>query len=316
MRTTTLGSTRISVTEICFGASPIGSIPGLYSHPVDEDRGIATVEAVLRSPIRFIDTSNGYGPNGESERRIGAALARAGGLPADVVIASKVDPAPGDPDFSGDRVRRSLEESLERLGIDRIPLLHLHDAERIPFEEGIAAGGPMRALVEMKERGLVDAIGIASGPVPLIRRYIDTGEFDVVLSHNRFTLLDRSAEGLYRVARERRIGVLNAAPYGGGILSQGAEAVPRYAYGQGSEAAVDAARAMEAACARHDVPIGAAALQFSLRSDLVDSTVVGMSSPARLAETEALAAVAIPEALWAELESLLPDPGVWLDPAE
>lgn len=316
MKTTTLGSTGISVTEICFGASPIGSIPGLYSHPVDEDRGIATVEAVLASPIRFIDTSNGYGPNGESERRIGEALRRAGGKPDDVVIASKVDPATGDPDFSGDRVRASLEESLERLGIDRIPLLHLHDAERISFEEGVAADGPLRALVDLKARGLVDAIGVASGPVPLIRRYVDTGEFDVVLSHNRFTLLDRSAEALYRLCRERGIGVLNAAPYGGGILSQGADAVPRYAYGQGGGAAVEAARAMEAACARHGVPIAAAALQFSLRSDLVDSTVVGMSSPARLQETEALAAVAVPDALWAELESLLPDPATWLDPVE
>lgn len=314
MRTRTLGSTGITVTELCFGASPIGSIPGLYAHPVDEDRGVATVEAVLASPIRFIDTSNGYGPNGESERRIGAALARAGGLPGDVVVATKVDPAPGDPDFSGDRVRRSLEESLERLGIDRVPLLHLHDAERIPFEAGVAADGPLRALVDLKARGLVDAIGIASGPVALMQRYLDTGELDVVLSHNRFTLLDRSAEALFRAARDRGIGVLNAAPYGGGILSQGADAVPRYAYGQGSAAQVTAARAMEAACGRHDVPLAAAALQSSLRSDLVDSTVVGMSSPERLAETEALAAVAIPDALWDELEALLPERSAWLDP--
>ncbi|GAA2753867.1 aldo/keto reductase [Amnibacterium kyonggiense] len=314
MRTTQLGSTGITVTELCFGASPIGSLPGLYSHPVDEDRGVATVEAVLRSPIRFIDTSNGYGTAGESERRIGAALRRPGGKPDDVVIASKVDPAPGDPDFSGDRVRRSFEESLERLGLDRLPLLHLHDAERIPFEEGVAPGGPLRALVDLKERGLVDAIGVASGPVPLIEQYLATGEFDVVLSHNRYTLLDRSAEAMYRSARERGIGVLNAAPYGGGILSQGPDAVPRYAYGQGSAAQVDAARAMAAACARHDVPLGAVALQFSLRSDLVDSTVVGMSSPSRLEETEALAATAVPDELWAELEALLPAAEHWLDP--
>ena len=315
MDTRTLGSTGIVVTELCFGASPIGSMPGLYGHPVDEDRGVATVEAVLRSPIRFLDTSNGYGTDGESEKRIGAAIARVG-LPADVVIATKVDPATGSADFSGDRVRRSFEESLERLGLDRVPLLHLHDPERISFEEGVAPDGPLRALVDLKERGLVDAIGVAGGPVGLLRRYLDTGAFDVVLSHNRFTLLDRSAESLFRVAREQGIGVLNAAPYGGGILSRGVEAVPRYAYGLGGADVIEAARAMEAACARYDVPLGAAALQFSLRSDLVDSTVVGMSSPERLAETEALAAFAVPDALWTELEELLPAPTSWLDARE
>ena len=314
MRTTALGGTGITVTELCFGASPIGSLPGLYEHPVDEDRGVETVEAVLSSAIRFIDTSNGYGLAGESELRIGRAIARTG-LPDDVVIATKVDPATGDPDFSGDRVRRSLEESLERLGLDRVPLLHLHDPERIPFEQGIAPDGPLRALVELKERGLVDAIGVAGGPVPLLTQYLDTGEFDVVLSHNRFTLLDRSAEALFRTARDRGLGVLNAAPYGGGILSRGPAAVPRYAYGQGGRTAVEAAGAMEAACARAGVPLGAAALQFSLRSDLVDSTVVGMSSPARLAETEVLAATDVPDALWAELETLLPAASTWLDPA-
>lgn len=315
MRTTTLGSTGITVTELCFGASPIGSLPGLYSHAVDEDRGVATVEAVLDSPIRFLDTSNGYGTAGESETRIGMAL-KQHGLPDDVVIATKVDPATGSEDFSGDRVRRSFEESLERLGLDRVPLLHLHDPERITFEQGVAADGPLRALVELKERGLVDAIGVAGGPVGLLRRYLDTGEFDVVLSHNRFTLLDRSAEPLFRVARERGLGVLNAAPYGGGILSQGSAAVPRYAYGLGSKATVEAARAMEEACARYDVPIAAAALQFSLRSDLVDSTVVGMSSPERVAATQELAAREIPDELWAELAALLPDSGSWLDADE
>jgi D-threo-aldose 1-dehydrogenase len=290
-------------------------MPGLYSHAVDEDRGVATVEAVLRSPIRFIDTSNGYGADGESERRVGFALGRVG-LPDDVVIATKVDPATGSADFSGDRVRRSFEESLERLGLDRVPLLHLHDPERISFEQGVAPDGPLRALVELKERGLVDAIGVAGGPVGLLRRYLDTGEFDVVLSHNRFTLLDRSAEPLFGFAREQGIGVLNAAPYGGGILSRGAEAVPKYAYGLGGADVVEAARAMEAACARFDVPLGAAALQWSLRSDLVDSTVVGMSSPDRITETAALAATAIPDALWAELATLLPPPTSWLDARE
>ncbi|WP_375387250.1 aldo/keto reductase [uncultured Amnibacterium sp.] len=313
MRTTTLGSTGITVTELCFGASPIGFMGDFTGDP--DDRGVATVEAVLRSPIRFLDTSNGYGPAGESEQRIALAIERTG-LPDDVVIATKVDPATGSSDFSGDRVRASLEESLERLGLDRVPLLHLHDPERISFEEGVAPGGPLRALVQLKERGLVDAIGVAGGPVGLLRRYVDTGELDVVLSHNRFTLLDRSAEPLFRAARERGLGVLNAAPYGGGILSRGTAEVPRYAYGLGGRATVEAARAMEAVCARYEVPLAAAALDFSLRSDLVDSTVVGMSSPERVAATEALLATAVPDDLRAELEALLPAASEWLDADE
>ena len=315
MRMTTLGRTGIRVTSICVGTSPLAGMPALYGYAVDEDRGVATVEAALASAIRFIDTSNGYGAHGEAEVRIGRAIARAG-LPEDVVLATKVDPAHGSDDFSGDRVRRSFEESLERLGVERVPLLHLHDPERITFEQAMAPEGPVAALIGLREQGLVDAIGVAGGPVGLMGRYVATGAFDVVLSHNRFTLLDRSAEALFRHARDRGLGVLNAAPYGGGILSRGPEAIPQYAYGLGGAAAVDAARAMSAACARFEVPLAAAALHFSLRSELVDSTIVGLSSPDRLAETEALERIDVPDGLWTELEGLVPDRQGWLDAAE
>ncbi len=308
-----LGGTGIAVTPVGFGTSPLAGMAMLYGYDVGEERAVETVAAMLRSGIRFIDTSNGYGAHGESELRIGAALAAAGGLPADVVLATKVDPLAGSTDFSGDRVRESLEESLERLGIDRVPLLHLHDPERIAFEDGIAPGGPVRALVDLKERGLVDAIGVAGGPIPLMQRYLDTGVFDVVLSHNRFTLLDRSATPLFESARERGIGVLNAAPYGGGILSRGPIAQPRYAYGMGAVDAVEAAVGMQAVCDRFGVPLAAAALQFSLRSALVDSTIVGVSAPARVAETEHVASLEIPDEVWPALEALVPDPSTWLD---
>ena len=139
------------------------------------------------------------------------------------MLATKVDPDPRTGDFSGDRVRASLEESMERLGVDRIALLHLHDPERITFDEGVAPGGPVEALVDLRERGLVEHLGVAGGPVGLLQRYLDTGEFEVVLSHNRYTLLDRSAEPLFRSAAERGLGVLNAAPYGGGMLVEGPE---------------------------------------------------------------------------------------------
>jgi D-threo-aldose 1-dehydrogenase len=308
-----LGQTGLAVTPICFGTSPLASMANLYGYAVGEERAIATVLAAFESAINFVDTSNGYGEDGTAERRIGAAIRQAGGLPAQVVLATKVDPDPRTGDFSGDRVRASLEESLERLGVDRIPLLHLHDPERISFEQGMAPGGPVKALVDLRERGLVEHLGVAGGPVGLLQRYLDTGEFEVVLSHNRYTLLDRSAVPLFRSAVERGFGVLNAAPYGGGMLSKGPGVQQTYAYGSRDERIPQAALAMEAACGRYGVPLAAAALQFSMRSELIASTVVGMSSPRRIAQTLELAAVTIPDDLWSELEQHTPDRELWLD---
>ena len=202
---------------------------------------------------------------------------------------------------------------MERLGVDQIALLHLHDPERIPFEEGVAPGGPVKALVDLRERGLVEHLGVAGGPVGLLQQYLDTGEFEVVLSHNRYTLLDRSAEPLFRLAADRGLGVLNAAPYGGGMLSKGPGVQQKYAYGSRDDRIRQAAEAMEAACRRYDVPLAAAALQFSMRSEVIDSTVVGVSSPQRIAQTLELAAVAIPDELWSELEQATPPRELWLD---
>jgi len=308
-----LGGTGLSVTPVCFGTSPLASMAKLYGYAVEEEPAVATIRAVFDSPVNFLDTSNGYGEDGTAERRIGAAIRQVGGLPPHVVLATKVDPDPRTGDFGGDRVRASLEESMERLGVDRVALLHLHDPERITFEQGMAADGPVRALVDLRERGLVGHLGVAGGPVGLLQQYLDTGEFEVVLSHNRYTLLDRSAEALFRVAAERGLGVLNAAPYGGGMLSKGPDVQPKYAYGARDDRVREAAVAMAAACRRHDVPLAAAALQFSMRSALVDSTVVGVSSPERVDQTLALAAVPVPDELWDELEQAVPPRELWLD---
>jgi D-threo-aldose 1-dehydrogenase len=308
-----LGKTGLNVTPICVGTSPLASMANLYGYEVDEERAVATVLAVFDNPVNFIDTSNGYGEDGLAERRIGAAIRRVGGLPAHIVLATKVDPDPRTGDFSGDRVRASVEESMERLGVDRIALLHLHDPERISFTEGMAPDGPVRALVDLRERGLAEHLGVAGGPVGLLQQYVDTGEFEVVLSHNRYTLLDRSAERLFRTAAERGLGVLNAAPYGGGMLSKGPSQQQKYAYGSRDDRTRQAAEAMEAACQRHDVPLAAAALQFSLRSEVIDSTVIGVSSPERITQTLQLASVPIPDELWSELEQAAPPPELWLN---
>jgi D-threo-aldose 1-dehydrogenase len=128
-------------------------------------------------------------------------------------------------------VRRSLQESLERLGLERLALVYLHDPEHISFEDGVAPGGPVQALVELQREGLIDHLGVAGGPIDLMRRYIRTGAFEVVITHNRFTLVDRSAEPLLDEARELDVAVVNAAPFGGGVLAKGPAAVRDYAYG-------------------------------------------------------------------------------------
>jgi D-threo-aldose 1-dehydrogenase len=205
--------------------------------------------------------------------------------------------------FDGERVRRSYAESLARLGVDRVPLLHFHDPERISFAEATGPGGALEALVALRDEGATDYIGVAGGDVAEMHRYVETGVLDVVLNHNRYTLLDRTAEPLWEAGRARGMGVINAAPYGGGMLAKGPERHGLYAY-RSDEAMAGRAAAMQAACARFGVPLAAAALQFSLRSELIDSTVVGVSSPERIDQTLEYAQVEIPDELWAELDAL------------
>jgi D-threo-aldose 1-dehydrogenase len=195
-------------------------------YEVSTDQALATLRRVLEGPIKFIDTSNNYG-EGESERRIGTVLAEVGGLPPGFVLATKVDPLPGSTDFSGERVRASVAESLGRLGLERLQLVYLHDPERIDFAEATAPEGPVRALVELREEGLVEHIGVAGGPVQLMRDYLTLDVFEVVINHNRFTLLDQSAEPLIADSARRGVGFVNAAPYGGGILVKGPDVQPK-----------------------------------------------------------------------------------------
>jgi D-threo-aldose 1-dehydrogenase len=307
-----LGRTGLTVSPICVGTSPLASMPNLYGYAVSEERAEATVEAVLEGPLNFLDTSNNYG-GGNAERRIGAVLRRRGGLPDGVVVATKVDADPTTGDFSGERVRRSVAESLERLGLDRVQLMYLHDPEyHLSFEQAMAPDGPVAALLALRDEGVLGHLGVAGGPVWLMRQFVATGAFEVVLSHNRYTLLDRSAEPLIADAVERGIAYVNAAPYGGGMLVKGPQAQPRYGYRETPERIRDAVRAMQRVCAAYDLPLRAAALQFGLRDPRVGATVVGISAPERVAETVALATVAIPAAAWAELAACLPPPGFWL----
>jgi D-threo-aldose 1-dehydrogenase len=305
-----LGATGLTVTAVTVGGSPLGNIPHLYGHDVTRDEGVAMARAALESPVRAIDTSNGYG-DGESERRIGAAIAQVGGLPDDYLVMTKVDPRGRD--YSGDRVRASVDESRERLGMDHLPLVQLHDPETFDVAELAAPGGAVDALVALKESGVVGSIGLAGGRVQEIAKYLALGVFDVLLVHNRWTLLDRSAGDLLDEAVDRGMGILNAAVYGGGLLAAPGTAPATYGYRPAPPEILDAVAAMQRVCAAHDTDLRTAALQHSLRDPRFASTVVGMSRPSRLQDTLDAAAQGLPEGLWDELEALLPPRDVWLD---
>jgi D-threo-aldose 1-dehydrogenase len=308
-----LGRTGLDVSPVCIGTSPLASMPALYGYEVAEERAEATILATFRGPFNFIDTSNNYG-DGAAERRIGRALAVVGGAPPGFVLATKVDADPVTGDFSGERVRRSVAESLERLSLDRVKLMYLHDPEyHLTFAEAMAPGGPVRALTELRDQGVLGHLGVAGGPVRLMREFIATGEFEVVLNHNRFTLIDRSAEPLMDDACHRGVAFVNGAAYGGGILAKGPDVQPKYAYRQASPDVVNAVRAMQRACAAHRVSLAAAALQFSLRDPRVTSTVAGVSEAVRIDQLTELMSEPVPDELWAELNSLAVAAESWLN---
>jgi D-threo-aldose 1-dehydrogenase len=295
----TLGSTGIEVTPVCVGTSPLGNTPMPYdTHEVPEEQAVATVRHTLESPINFLDTGNNYG---DAERRIGLVLRELGGVPDGFVLQTKVDRDMATGDFSGDRVRRSVQESLERLGLDRLGIVHLHDPENISFEEGVAPGGPLEAMRALKDEGVIAHLGVAGGPIDLMQQYIRTGAFEVVLTHNRYTLIDTSAEPLLAEAAELGVAVLNAAPFGGGVLAGRPDVQRKYAYGDASPEVLARIDALREACARHDVPLAAAALQFSMRDERVVSTVAGVSHPDRVDSLVEYANHPIPEELWKEI---------------
>jgi D-threo-aldose 1-dehydrogenase len=252
----------------------------------------------------MLDTANNYGL-GRSEERIGAVLRERGGLPQGFVISTKLDRHTETGRFDGARARRSLEESLGRLGLSRVQMLHLHDPEHArDLGEITGKGGALEALFRMKEEGLAQAAGLAMGRLDVMVPLLRDWPFDVLISHNRYTLLNRSADAMFEEAHRRGIAILNAAPYASGVLAKGSAVMPRIAYQEASEAQLEPVRRIEAACARHGVPVGAAALQFSLRDPRITSTIVGVTKPERVAETLDWAGTDIPEELWQELEAI------------
>ncbi|MDP9315150.1 MAG: aldo/keto reductase [Chloroflexota bacterium] len=297
------GPTDLLVSPLCIGCAQLGDMPETFTFSVSEEQALATLRSAFRSPINFLDTAASYG-DGESERRIGLVLQELGGIPDGYVLATKADRDLETGDYSGEQIKRSVERSLQLLGLDRLPIVYLHDPEHTSFQNAMAPAGPVEVLLRFRDQGVIGHVGVAGGPIDLMLRYVETDAFEAVITHNRYTLLNRTAEPLLELAARKGLAVLNAAPYGSGMLAKGPEAYARYAYHDAPPELIEAVRALAAVCERFGVPLAAAALQFSLRDPRITSTIVGMSRPERITQTLELAQQPIPAELWPELAAI------------
>ena len=296
--------TKGSGTPLVFGSSALGSMPITYGYAVEPEQARQTIRAILDGPAPALDTSRNYG-DGRSEQLVGEVLAERGGVPAGCVISTKLDRDMDTNAFDGARARQSIEQSLDALGVDRVDILHLHDPKyAADLDKVTRPGGAIDELFRLRDEGVADRVGLAMGKIDLLADLYERYPFDIILSHNRYTLLNRQAEELFSHAAAQGTEVWNAAPYAGGVLAKGAAVMPRLTYQPAGDEALEPVRAIEAVCAEHDVPLGAVALQFSMRDPLVSSTVIGVSKPERVAQTIEWSTIEIPDEVWSALREI------------
>jgi D-threo-aldose 1-dehydrogenase len=314
-----LGRTGLEVTRLGLGTAPLG---GMYE-AVSDEQARAAVDAAWAAGLRFFDTAPLYG-HGQAERRLGAGLRD---RPRDAYVLSTkvgrllraqasadpggifVDPPPQHPvfDFSEEAALTSFRESLERLGLDRVDVLHIHDPDD-HHDEAIA--GAYRALDLLRAEGRVRAVGAGMNQAAMLARFAREGRFDCFLLAGRFTLLDQSGlDELLPLCRREGIAVIAGGAFNSGILAD-----PRpgahYNYLPAPPELVERALRLAEVCDRHGVPLAAAAIQFPLRHPAVASVLVGARSAAEVEEDVRLFRWEVPDELWADLRSrgLVRDP--------
>jgi D-threo-aldose 1-dehydrogenase len=301
---------RVALSRLGFGGGPIGN---LFSEVSDEDAAGA-LAAAWDAGIRYFDTAPHYGL-GLSERRTGEFLRT---RPRhEFVVSTKVgrvlEPFDGGGDdlahgfavpathrrawdFSADGVKRSLESSLERLGLDRVDVVYAHDPDE-HWEQAISEAVP--ALLELRDQGVVGAVGVGMNQWPMLARFVREADLDVVLLAGRYTLLDRSGAPLLELCAERGVTVVAAGVFNSGLLAA-PTANATYDYRAAPPGLVERAREIARACERHGVPLTRAALRFPLRHPAVASVLLGMRTAAEVrANTDD---TAVPAELWRELD--------------
>ncbi|RKT19866.1 D-threo-aldose 1-dehydrogenase [Streptomyces sp. 1114.5] len=318
-----LGRSTVAVSELAFGAAGIGN---LFT-PVTDEQAREAVDAAWDSGVRYFDTAPHYGL-GLSERRLGQALR---GRPrGEYTISTKAGrllrPAPephGDDladgfavpathqrvwDFSAVGVRRSIEDSLERLGLDRIDIVYLHDPDD-HAEQALTEAYP--ELERLRAEGLLGAIGVGMNQAELPTRFVRETDIDAVLLAGRYSLLDqRGLAELLPLAAEHGVGVVM-----GGVFNSGLLADPKpgatFDYATAPDELLDRALRLKAVCENHSVPLRAAALRFPFGHPAVASVLVGTRNATEVRDAAAMLCHRVPDTLWAELkESGLLPPGV------
>jgi len=313
-----LGGTGVRISEMVFGGAPIG---GLYA-PVSDEQAAATLEAAWTAGIRAFDTAPHYGV-GLSEQRLGRFLA---GRPREEFVLStkvgrrlvhatgEVEGAEGfygTPrlarvrDYSRDGALATLEDSLRRLGTDRIDIALIHDPDDYAEQ---ALDGAYAALAQLRSEGTIRAVGVGMNQAPLLEWFVERADVDCVLVAGRYSLLDTTAaDGLFPACQRHSVPVLAAGVFSSGILAD-----PRpgatYDYAPAPTDLLDRAQRIRVVCARYGVPIGAAAIRFVLRHPAVTAVVVGARDAAEVSEDVSYLTATVPAELFDELaaEHLMP----------
>jgi D-threo-aldose 1-dehydrogenase len=287
----------IELGELGLGTAPLA---GLYE-PLDDQTAEHVVQRAWDLGLRYFDTAPYYG-SGLAERRLGSVL---GTKPRDAfVLSTKVGrllraDASGWTgayfDFSYDAALRSLEQSLERLRLDRVDIALVHDPDD-HYDEALA--GAFRALARLRDEGVVRAIGVGMNQVEMLCRFARDADPDCFLVAGRYTVLDRSASAeLLPLCDEREIAVIAGGVFNSGILAGG----DTFDYEAADADVVARVARLRDACSRRDVPLAAAAVQFPRRHPAVASVLVGCRSPEEVEEDVMLSKLALPAALWQEL---------------
>ncbi len=310
------------MTDFGFGALSYGAanVGNLY-RALSDDQAHAVLEAAWNAGIRYFDTAPHYGL-GLSERRLGDFLAtkprREYKISSKVGRLLRANPdargrldtendfaVPADLtrawDFSADGIRRSLDESLARLGLESIDILYLHDPEKYDLALGISTAIP--ALAALRDEGLVAGIGVGSMSVPALLQSLQSDALDLLMVAGRFTLLEQPALAeVIPECRRRGVGVVNASVFNSGLLaSNDIGAHSRYEYGDVPSDLLGRAREIAGICAQYDVELPAAALQYTLREPAVRTVVVGGSTPEQVRQNAERMTVPISEEMWLTL---------------